>query len=159
MNLIVKFGGLSVGESTARLGVAVARENLDLDDADASLCGRRLTATIIGRSVGTANGDQTALPGMEAEDAKIDGVFDVKKFGVTASRITFGLTANLKDIDISTLSHFPTREGELRIDKIGPLPDGDDEDDEDDDGDEDPKDEAEPPATRGRPRRKTEATP
>lgn len=149
IDLPVSFGNLSVGSATARLGVTVARSSINLDDADATLCGHRLTAKIIGRA---ANGkaDQESLPGMN-DDAELTAVFDVKGFRVTFSDIGFGLVASLNDIDIAILSHFPTREGRVEISNVADLT-------EEEKG---KPDENEPNGEDGakKPRRRAEATP
>lgn len=125
--LMVSYGNLSVGDLTARLGITVARENISIDDADITLCGKRLTGKIMARPPGTRADQNT----MFDSDISVDGTFDVKSFSVNAKRIGFSLTFVLASIDIKTLTQFAKREGVIEIETVEELPDDHDHDDED----------------------------
>lgn len=129
--LEVKFGGLSIGESTARLGVAIGRGAMTLSRAEKLLCERRLSGSI------ELGGLQGQLPGMQGEAHTIVGVFDTKALSVKSKYYATGLTLALEEIDVSDLAHFPKREGVLRISEISAIPEkkrstgnGEDEDDD-----------------------------
>jgi len=118
LDLSCSFQNLSLGDKTARIGVLVDRKELSLSAADKQICGRRLTGRLLAVPAGD-NGDQDRL----FDDARdLDGIFDVKRFGVSDKEITFGLTFALKDLDVATLAHFAQRSGKLMIDNVADIP-------------------------------------
>lgn len=129
----VSFGGVSIGDKTARLGVSVDRNDLTLAQADKNLCGRRLTGTVVAKPPGD-NADQGALPGLE-DDTTLQGVFDVKRFGVDESAISFGLTFAVKGLDVASLAHFAKRNGRFQVFEVEAIPDEANEEGSDEDKD------------------------
>ena len=129
----VKFGQVSIGHTTARLGVKIDRGVCDVSKADELFCNRRL----IGQVVLGNHEDAAGQKKLVETDRTVKGVFDVKGFSVNASQIGLGLTFSLADIDISELAHFSAGAGRLLISEIGKIPDdsasASDEDDEEDD--------------------------
>jgi len=106
------FGGLSVGDSTARLGVKLTRTDISYDAADELLCGRRCAVTILN---GLGNGEGQ-LPGMEkAEITEVQAIADIKGFTVNPKAFGFGLTFVLTGVNPSMLAKFPKRRGRLFI--------------------------------------------
>jgi len=126
MDLIVGFGNVNIGDKTARIGITVDRGNLSVSQADQSLCGRRLTGTLIAQPDGDAPGQET-FPGMDSGNTELNGSFDVKGFNVTAKNISFGLTFSLKDLEMELLGHFAKRNGRLNITEVAELPDEENE--------------------------------
>ncbi len=114
LELPVAFGGVSVGDKTARIGCAVDRgEALGIAEADRHLCEQRLTVRMLARPAGD-NHDQDRLPGMD-DDEKLDAVVDVKGFSVSKDSISFGLTFAIASVDVGALAHFAKRAGKLVV--------------------------------------------
>lgn len=136
----VQFGGVSIGDETARVGVKFDRARLTLDQADEFLCGKRLTGRIEVCAPGEAEG-QSSLPGMEDERPHLDGTFDVKRFGVGLKEISCGLTFSLGSIDVRELARFAKKNGRLLIADAEFLPDDSETDEsEGDESDDDHED-------------------
>lgn len=134
VELPVAFGSVSIGKTSARLGVSVHAGKLTPTKANNWFVGSRLTGTIIAR-LGKGQPDQASIPGLD-KDPKIKGVFDVKSVGMTPTHYNFGLTFSLDKLDIEQLSHFAGREGVLTITDVDDIPepeDGGESMDEDDD--------------------------
>lgn len=131
LDVNVEFGGVSIGETTARLGVKLQRGQMELDQADAVFSGKRLQGLVTLQS--RDDEGQTRLPGMEDNvPPTLETVFDVKQFTVKPKWISAGLTFALESIDVSQLALFAKRTGILRAEVVGDLEE-DDEDDEDHD--------------------------
>lgn len=126
----VQFGGVSIGDETARVGVKIDRGAMTLDDADEFLCGKRLTGRIEVCAPGEQQGQQS-LPGMNDARPHLDGTFDVKRFGVGPKEVSAGLTFVLGSIDVSELAKFAKKNGRLTIMEAQYLPDDGEEDDGD----------------------------
>lgn len=126
MELPVHFSNVSIGDTTCRIGVGISRGNITVAQADASMCGRRLTGKLIAQKNGDAPG-QAALPGIP--DPELEGIFDVKGFSVTTKRLSIGLTFALAGMDLATLAGLAKRDGRLIINKVEDL-DSDDEEEE-----------------------------
>jgi len=129
----VSFGNVSIGDGTARLGIKLDREQVELETAEELFCGRRLT----GQVVVVANGedpDQRHL--FDGNKPEIEATFDVKRFSMGPKDITTGLTFSIGDVDVETLSHFAKRKGELRIASVSKLEDASDDFDEEEDAEE-----------------------
>lgn len=125
----VTYSNVSIGDETARVGVSINRANLTPGQADKTVCAKRLTIGLLARTAGQAG--QESLPGLEA-DHELEGVADVMGFGVTAKKISFGLTFKLGSIDVSVFAKFAKREGFLTIFGMEEIPDdeGNEEGDE-----------------------------
>ncbi len=116
----VKFGGVSIGETTARLGVHIDRSVCNINAADDLFCGHRLTGRVIRGRAGDQAGQQTIVDDL---DIALDAVFDVKRFGANAATISTGLTFSLPDIDLTTLAKMSKGAGRLVIKSIAEIPD------------------------------------
>jgi hypothetical protein len=120
------FGGVSFGEDTASISFTIDREQLDLQEADDILCGRRIQGRILvwpkGESI-----DQLHL--FEDPKKMIAGSMDCKNFSVKqkkfSSRLTFALTS--LDKDTEKLVHFAKRSGVLAIDFVDVIETADDD--------------------------------
>lgn len=122
LDVAVEFQGVSIGDETGRVGIAIDRENMNIDVADEAFCGRRLSGSIITVPKGVDPSQQEIFE--EGERHEIAGTFDVKRFSADSKRITAGLTFALAEIKIEELVHFAKRSGRMEILEFGELPDG-----------------------------------
>lgn len=116
LEVAVQFGGLSIGDQTARLGVRIARAFVDVAKADAVFVGKRLEVVV---QLGAADADQMKLFDVELE---VVGAVDVKRIGVAPDAISAGLTFNLQSIDVATLARFSKCVGRLKVLTVADLP-------------------------------------
>lgn len=124
LNVPVSFGGVSLGQETARIGIKIDRKNLTLAKADKAFSGRRL----IGRIVLGHEDESPDQTQMFDSDYCVEGAFDVKRYGVNSVFYATGLTFGLADVDIEELSHFSKGTGRLIVDEIAELPEPEPED-------------------------------
>lgn len=125
----VEFGNVSVGDSTARLGVKIPREAIPLQEADRIFCGKRLWGTVSLGEPGDA--DQSRLPTMEDNvPLSIEDAFDTKQLSVKPNEYSVGLTFNIKSIDIAELCQFAKKSGSVSIVSVKELDHEDSVDDE-----------------------------
>lgn len=119
LDIPVSFGGVSIGDTTGRLGVKVDRGVLSLDQAGEYFIERRLTL-----SVAIGGGDDS--PGQrtfwDMTEYEICSVADSKRIGVGGEVISFGLTFNLRDLDVGTLAKLSKGTGRLKVEKLGEIP-------------------------------------
>lgn len=116
----VSFGGVSIGQGTARIGIRVDRSNLGLSEAEKYLCGRRLVGRV---RVESGNGDpsqQDLVPDLHHE---IAGAFDLKQMGVSPERYSAGLTFSTAEINLAELGFFAKANGRLYIETAAEIPD------------------------------------
>jgi hypothetical protein len=126
LKLPVDYGGVSIGQGTARVGLRIAREKCDLVAADAFFVGKRLDVRIsLGRRDDSAGQGQ-----MFEHDYILEGAADVKRIGANVAHITTGLTFSTESIDVETLCRFAKGSGYLEVVGVEELPDAADEDDE-----------------------------
>ena len=117
----VEFGGLSLGDETARLSVKIHRGWLELEDADAILAGSRCEAKI----EIAPDGEQGTLKigGKSIKEVEpLEAVVDVKRFGVSREDFTTGLTFQVSEIDVSKLARFANKAGKLTLKRTGDIP-------------------------------------
>lgn len=126
----VDFGGVSIGDRTARLGIKISRQSLSLEAADSAFCGHRLTGQVVlGR-----NGDSPGQGVLFDMETALHGTFDVKRLGCDADQISTGLTYSLADIDVAELAKFSKGVGRLVVNEIGELPEDEPGSDDEDSG-------------------------
>lgn len=118
LDIPVKFGGVSIGKTTARLGAKFTRETLDLIQADEVFCAHRLTGRV---TLGSSD-DSPGQKKMIDTDHVLDGVFDCKSLGVTADEIGTGLTFALNDIDVAELAKFSNGTGRIAVMQVAEIP-------------------------------------
>lgn len=124
----VDFGGVSIGDQTASIGITIERDGMDcLDQCDELFCGRRLEGKLQ-----LNKAPQRQLPGMEGEIPCIETVFDVKHFSVKPEVITIRATFSLSSIRVETLGLFAKQAGQLWVNHLEDLADADDDEYEDD---------------------------
>lgn len=128
----VAFGGASIGESTTRLSLKIDRSKLDLIEAENLFCERRLTGKI---QRGGADDGSGQLKFFDT-DPRIDGSFDVHRFGVTSEAFTTGITFKTSEIDANIIAKFAKGTGRLVVLEAVEIPEDaePDEHDEDDNG-------------------------
>ncbi len=126
----VQFGGVSIGDQTARLGVRISRQCIKLEHADEYFSGRRLSIQVALGGGEDSPGQMLLLDDM---DFVIASVCDVKRYGVTSDTISTGLTFSLKDTEIETLARFSKGSGRLAINQAVEIPVDVATDDDDDD--------------------------
>lgn len=128
LDIPVEFGGVGIGQTTARLGLRISRNDLNIVAADETFCGHRLKGKV---TLGQRD-DAKGQGKMFDSDIEVEDTFDVKRIGVTPGDITTGLTFNLSDVDISELAKFSKGTGKLCVYEVGEIPeDAPDEHDED----------------------------
>lgn len=131
LDIPVSFGGVSIGDATARLGIKIDRSVCNITTADDTFCGHRLSGRVV-----LGGGDDSPGQGKLVDDLDhvVDGVFDVKRFGANAKEISTGLTFSLADVDVRELAKFSKGSGRLIINVVAELPEdtgGDEEADDD----------------------------
>ena len=133
LNVPVQFSNVSIGDQVARIGVAIDRDNLNIDAADECLCGRRLTGLVIVLPPGEDAAQMTMID--KGDRHEISGSFDVKGFSANRKRIAAGLTFPMAEIPIEQLGHFAKKSGRLIVHELGEIPEehkakaGDDDED------------------------------
>lgn len=125
LEIPVQYGDVSIGETTCRVGVVVARKDLTLAKADASVCGRRLVGRIVAVP-GNGNPDQ---PQLVTDEVAVEAAFDVKRVGFNKKVLSFGLTFSIESVKVEDLAHFARRAGRLVVDSIENIPEGEQDDD------------------------------
>ena len=131
MSVAVAFGGISIGEDTAKVGFSIDREAMTLEDAESNLCGKRIT----GRLVVVAGGDdpnQQPLPGMGDIKHELKAVFDVKGFRCTPKLFASGAVFQLSTIQVEELGHFAKKKGRLIVSTVEEAADGGGEEESED---------------------------
>lgn len=118
IDLPVSFGGVSIGESTARLAMKIDRQHLRITRADKLLCGRRLTGKV---ELG-GNEDSPSQTTMFEKEMSVDATFDIHRFGVTETHFTTGATFKLKEIAVGDLAKFSKGAGRLVVDEVIDIP-------------------------------------
>lgn len=121
------FGGVSIGDATARLGIKIDRNDMSVQKADWLFCGKQLEVTII---LGRGDPSQMTLPGMEETAGQLKGVVSCKRFGVGPKAFSVGLTFEIGAVEVTALARYAKRAGAIRIHNAEELPDGEDDDDE-----------------------------
>lgn len=119
LDIPVEFGGVSIGQQTAKLGLKISREVLNINAADEALCGRRVTGRVGVGGAGDSPGQMYLIDDMEDV---INATFDIHRFGVTPDNYTSGLTFKLKEIEIGILARFSKGAGRLVIENIDAIP-------------------------------------
>lgn len=126
LDIACSFGGVSIGEATARVAIRIEREHLNVLDADEVFVGRRLSVIVkLGRKDDNARQKElieTALT--------IEGSADVKGMAVKPSHISAALTFSKKDVSIPTLAKFAKGIGRLIVVAVAEIPDDAIDDDE-----------------------------
>lgn len=115
----VQFGGVSIGDTTARLGVKVDRAVLSIADAAEHFIERRLTLSVAIGGEADQAGQRTFWDMTEFE---ISAVADSKRIGVGGESIAFGLTFAINDVDVATLAKLSKGSGRLKLERVAEIP-------------------------------------
>lgn len=118
LDVPVEFGGLSIGDVTARIGVRIDREHMNIVAADECFTGKRLSVVV---SLGSSDPEQREL--FKGRTFEVTGSVDVKRLGVTSDQFSAGLTFNLESIDVATIAKFSKGKGRLKVFEVAALPD------------------------------------
>lgn len=131
--LNVKFKGVSIGKTTARIGFEVDRKDqgFGVNDAENLFLDSRLEVSMV------MDAEQQHIKGMEPEP--LVSVADVKGYGAKADTISAGLTFTLTEIKVESLSHFANRPGEISLKRVGAASNAADEHDGQIDDDDTPE--------------------
>jgi hypothetical protein len=140
LDIPVEFGGVSIGDGVARLGVKIDRNAITITEAVRVFVGHRLT----GRVQLGGNGDSAGQETMDFDHA-VEGVFDVKRIGVGVKQYGTGLAFSIEDIDVREIAKLSKGSGRLQIEQVAALPEkqkkgpdsGEGDEGFDDEGDED----------------------
>lgn len=123
----VSFGNVSIGDNTAGIPVRIDRSRLNPVAADDLLCGHRLNARL---AVGDRDDDPDQQVMFDDMDYHLSASFEVKGYSVKPKYIKATFNVCLNDIAIEDLGHFAKRSGQLAVDGVEPLPDGEDDGDD-----------------------------
>ena len=116
----VSFGSVAVQKESIGVRLKASRGTLTVGAADQLLCGKRLKVSLTGRSSGGP--DQGSLPGLDG-DTQVDGLADVKSYGVSPRFISFTLSFVL-DADLrEKLTKLAGLEGMLAVLSSDKIPD------------------------------------
>lgn len=119
--IMVTFAGVSIGNTTARVGAKIQRGTFNLLEFDSWFCDRRLRGRIV-VTEGGDDPDQKYLGDIN-QHVEIEGAFDVKGFTVKTEQVSIGLTFAKREIDFNQLGQFSNRSGYLVISEVGEIPD------------------------------------
>jgi hypothetical protein len=115
----VEFGNVSNGDETARVGIKIDRDEIELDDCETYFCGRRVEAELYARIT-----SQQSLEGMESDqptEVMIRAQFDINGYRVSPKAVTAGLTVPLNVVDRSMFGWLARRNGTLRCTHVADL--------------------------------------
>lgn len=115
----VKFGGVSIGEKTARIGISVSREYLNLEQADKLFTDRRLNGAVV---LGHSDDAEGQIKLWDDSDHQLQTSFDIKGFRVGSEHFSAGLTMALKEINIVELARFSKGIGRFAIYDVTDIP-------------------------------------
>lgn len=119
LELAAEFSGVSIGDTTARLGIRFSREDIGIEAADKTFCGHRLDCEVVLGNDRDSGGQKTLVDDL---DHRVAGSADVKRIGVLPDAISTGLTFSLEDIDIAELAKFSKGRGRLLVRGVGDIP-------------------------------------
>lgn len=117
VDLPVEFGGVSIGDGVARLGIKIDRKAISVTEAVRLFVGHRLT----GRVQLGGNGDVPGQSTMDFDHA-VEGVFDVKRVGIGVKQYGTGLSFSIEDIDVREIAKLSKGSGRLQVENVEELP-------------------------------------
>jgi len=114
-----------VGDETASIGIKISRGNLEREEAEELLCGRRLDVSLIAFAPGEEPG-QKRLEGMERPELKTQ--CDVRSYATNPKSFRATLKFSLDQVDAGALAAFAKRPGVVNVLNVGEsIPDEDSE--------------------------------
>ena len=117
----VKLGGLSIGETTARMSFGFSREELDIQDADELFSGSRCNVKIEQKEDAAQTTIKVNGKSVKAIDP-IDAVCDIKGFRTTAEHYSAGMTFLMSEVGVEKLARFSGRDVVLTLKRTGDIP-------------------------------------
>ena len=117
LDIPVKWGGLSVGKKTARLGFVVARGKADNDVLNAHFVDSRLEVTMILDAL--SESDEPGQKSFTDPEAEVNTVADAKGYRTNMGEYSSALTFARDDVDLEALLDFAERGGRLKAERIG----------------------------------------
>ncbi len=119
LDIPVQYGGISIGQNTARISMKVSREALNIVAADEVFCDRRLTGLL---QLGGADDSQGQTSFIDP-DVELTGAFDVHRFSASTQWYSTGATFSLKEVVLMDLARFSKGSGRLKVFETGDIPD------------------------------------
>lgn len=116
----VQFGGVSIGDETARIGVKINRSTMKIGLADKYFAGSRLAIDIERYSENEGEGQKLLVDGARTT---LGATVDVKGFKSTRKAFGISSTFSLGSIDVRDLAKFSKAHGTLSISASEKLPD------------------------------------
>lgn len=107
------FGGVSIGDMTGRISLQILKDVINVTTAERLFCGRRVHCRLVARPA-DEDPDQTHLPGMDTKIA-LEAVVDVKRFASDPHKISIGVTCSLQEVDVTELSKFAKKSGQITV--------------------------------------------
>ncbi len=120
LTIPLTYGNVTVGDETISVGVKTERKNLTLSSADKQLIGKRLIGRVTCRPESGENPEQGSL--IDDGEVEVEGAFDVHGIHVTRKKLSFGLSFARSSVDITIITDFAKRSGNLVITEIGDIP-------------------------------------
>jgi len=115
-----EFGGVSIGDATARVALRIDRSKITVNQADETFVGHRLGVTLqLGRQHDEGQGE------LFESELEFAGVADCKRIGANSTAISTSLQFSLGDIDVRELAKFAKGQGALVIASVEAIPEGD----------------------------------
>jgi len=119
LKLPVHFGGVSIGEDTAAIGITLTHEDLAIKSPDTPpvlrayelLCTRRLKVIL---TLGRRDEGETQGKLLET-DITINGTCDTNSLGVTTKSLGSRLSFALSEVNASDIAQFAKRDGFMTI--------------------------------------------
>jgi len=120
---VTRFGSFSNGSHYVAVPLTISRADLALDVAGETLCGRRITGTLLARPAGSS-ATQESIPGLDdGADVTLAGVFSVGAFTVGPKAISVKLSFAIPTTarERGKLFEYAGRAGLLTVDAVEDL--------------------------------------
>lgn len=132
LDVPVKFGKVSFGDSTCNVSISISRDVMTLIKADEYFSYRRLSGLVLACPPDESI-NQTNFADKRHEVA---GTFDVKGFRVGAKNLSTGVTFSLKDVDVGEFAKLANQTGRLGVLQVQDLDEAEESEagDDDDEG-------------------------
>lgn len=120
LDVPVDFGGVSIGDEYARLGILFDRSDMTTAKADHFLCGARCEVKIAVDPAAKKDApDQSKFSFADAR-VKLESVADIKRYGVGPKSIGAGLTFKINNMDdVARIARFAKKKGRIVLKVIG----------------------------------------
>jgi hypothetical protein len=112
LEALVDFGGVSIGDESARLGMRLDINALSLSQAYKMFAGARLAISLVLFSDSESSDQQELIKGIRPT---LQATVDVNGFRVTRKNISIGCKFSIGSTDVKLLSQFAKRKGRLVV--------------------------------------------